>query len=257
MSEANESSGKAAGPPRAPFQWRSLVSVLTLVSFVVMTASGAVLWIAPPGRIANRGEWKILTLTKSEWSDLHLGFVLVFVVAALAHLILNWRPLASYFKSRQSRRWNFRWEWLAALVLCAVVFAGLRLKWRPFSTLLNFTQEVRRNWEPDSRRGRQGRGESTAAAASTNLPARGGQPGFGPGSGGGSPGGEGGYGRLTLAEFCELMGLNLAAVQELLKARGIQSSSHQTIREIAENHGFQRPSELVVLIRGERNLGWR
>ena len=111
---------------RPRYSWRALMSVLISLAFVVMLVSGVILFLSPPGRVANWSDWRMLGYTKHDWSDLHAWFAVVFVVAALLHTVFNIRPLLSYFRSRLTRRIGFRWEWVMALGIGGAVFAGTR-----------------------------------------------------------------------------------------------------------------------------------
>jgi len=235
--------------PRSPFQWRAWVSVVVLLSFVVLAASGLVLWLAPPGRIANWGDWTVLGLRKSEWSNLHILFALVFVIMAITHLVFNWRPLLGYFKNRLSSQLGFRWEWAAAVALCAVVFVGVRWEFPPFSSLLAFTRDVRQSWGESGGRGDRNQAVKFSSAPQNNSASRPGEAGFGAGQGRGG----GGYGHQTLAQVCTSVGVDLATAQDSLKKSGLKASPQQTLREIANANGFQRPSEVLRIIRGEGN----
>lgn len=231
--------------PRAAsaFQWRAFTSVVALLSFAVLAASGLVLWMAPFGRLANWGDWMLLGLRKNEWANLHIWFALVFALTVIVHLGFNWRPLLACFKNRRSHQWGFRWEWVAAVTLCAVVFVGVRREFPPFSSLLSFTRDVRQSWGP------RGPAANFPSATQTNSTRGVGKPGFEPDKDRGSGGS--GYGRQTLAEICAGAGVPLATAQNRLKKSGIQASPQQTLREIADANGFQRPSELLRIIRGE------
>ena len=138
--------------PRRPFAWRALTSVMISVASVLLLASGIVLFLAPPGRVANWTDWAIFSLRKDEWAALHVSFSSLFVVLALAHVFFNWRPLVSYFKDRLTRRIGFRREWLVAFALCGVVFLGTRKGAPPFSWLLAWSETLKESWEqPDQR----------------------------------------------------------------------------------------------------------
>jgi hypothetical protein len=56
----------------AGFQWRALTSVLMTLGFVLLAASGIVLFLSPPGRVANWTNWTILGLRKSDWGGVHI-----------------------------------------------------------------------------------------------------------------------------------------------------------------------------------------
>lgn len=285
-----------ATPHSAPaFQWRALVSVVVMLSFLMMLVSGVGLWVAPPGRIANWTDWTIFGLRKGEWADLHLWFGLVFVVASGFHVVLNWRPLLGYFKSKLTRQFGFRREWIAALLLCAAVFGGTRLDIPPFSMLLVFTEDIRESWEIQNQRPPIPHAEllavrelaEQAGVSLTNAIARlaargikGASPeirvadlaernhvpaqqlykimtaqegaqekGVGQGRGSGAGAG-GGFGRRTLAAFCQEEGIALQAAQKRLESKGIHASGNQTLREIAEHGGYEKPFEVLEVIRG-------
>lgn len=108
----------------SPFRFRPIISGIVSICLVLLVVTGAVLFLAPPGRIANWTDWRILALDKHDWSDLHICFALVFLLAGLWHLWLNWKPLISYFKSRATKRLGLRWEWVASGIVCVGVFAG-------------------------------------------------------------------------------------------------------------------------------------
>jgi hypothetical protein len=134
-------------PRPSRFAWRAMTSVLIAASFLVMLFSGIILFVSPPGRVANWTNWDILGLRKHEWTGLHIWFSSLFLLTACAHLFFNWRPLLNYFKDRVTRRVGFRLEWLAALVICGGVFAGTRSAVPPFSSLLAFNERVKESWE--------------------------------------------------------------------------------------------------------------
>jgi hypothetical protein len=132
-------------PPK--FQWRALISVLVTISFLILVLSGVMLFVSPPGRIANWTNWTLLGLRKHDWGGLHIWFGTVFLTVAVVHLILNWRPLVTYFKSKATRQVGFRWEWVIALVLCGAIYAGIRAGVPPFSSLLAFNEEIKESWD--------------------------------------------------------------------------------------------------------------
>jgi hypothetical protein len=275
------------------FHWRALTSVVVTLSFLALALSEGVLWASPPGRIANWTDWAMLGLRKSQWIDLHIWFSLLFVVASIFHIVLNWRPLLSYFKNKVSRRLGWRREWLAGVLLCVMLFAAVRLELPPFSSFLVFTDNLRESWGTRNERppiphaelltlrelaekagveitnalaNLEARGITGATpdlrmaelAKSNRLPAQriydlmAPSPATGErrsGQGAGGQGG-GGSGRKTLSEFCLEEGIDLKTAATRLEANGIKFTTGQTLRDIAVQNGFQRPNELVHMIRG-------
>ena len=124
-----------------------MTSVFIACSFLLLLISGAVLFVSPPGRVANWGNWRMIGLTKHEWSGVHTWFAAVFVLTAMFHLVFNLRPLMNYFRDRLTRRFGWRWEWVVAVALCGGVFAGVQARIPPFSTLLNLGERVKKSWE--------------------------------------------------------------------------------------------------------------
>jgi uncharacterized membrane protein YgcG len=286
------------------FRWRAFTSVLIALSFVVLALTGAMLFVSPPGRVANWTNWTLLGLTKHQWIGLHVWFSATFLAVSIVHLLFNWRPLLGYFKDRLTRRVGFRLEWVAALAVSAFVFIGTRQGWPPFSSLLSFSEQVKESWEkpqarapiphaelltlaelaqkagvdlatatnrlaakgvqgatPDlvvqqladqNRRSAQQIYEAILSPPERQGAGHGGGQGRG-GQGGGQGGGPGGgAGRKTLSQFCADEGIDLSDAMRRLEGKSIKASTDQTMREIAVNNGFDRPYELLELIRAKK-----
>lgn len=129
------------------FQWRALISVLVALCFLMLAATGIVLFISPPGRVANWTNWSILGLRKSEWGGIHIWFGLLFLVVSVWHLVLNWRPMLNYFKNRRRRSFGLRREWLVACGIVLGIFIGTKAGVAPFSSLLVWNEAVKGSWE--------------------------------------------------------------------------------------------------------------
>jgi hypothetical protein len=287
------------------FNWRSFISVLTALSFIGMAFTGVILFVVPPGRIANWTGWTLIGLTKNEWISLHDWFSIIFVAASVIHLYLNWKPFVSYFKSKATKAFALRGEWAAALVVCAVIFVGSLSDIRPFSSLLAWNESIKHSWESPQQRAPIPHAELMSLAELAkqvpdvdletmlgNLKAAGikvesgeivlgelaeaynmtpvrlynialGQSGPGRGyggrgggggqyaeseDGGGHGGGPGrGFGKMTLKQYCEQMGLDVnMAVKKLQDAR-IKAGPNATIRGIADSAG-KHPSEIRAII---------
>ncbi|MBM3858941.1 MAG: DUF4405 domain-containing protein [Verrucomicrobia bacterium] len=204
------------GRPR--FSWRALTSLSTAISFVVMTVSGVFLFLAPSTRIARETNWQMWGLDKSEWQDLHLLFCALFVIVAVVHTVLNWRPLLGYLKKTTGERPALRWEWLVALLLAALFFAGARVKMQPFSIMLDWRERFH-----------GGFCETTGSDQSGEKE-------------------KGGFGQKTLAQYCTEQGLPLDAAIARLQATGIKADGKDTLRQLADKSGRERPGEITRLL---------
>jgi hypothetical protein len=132
---------------RKQFNWRSYISVLTALSFIGMTFTGIILFFVPPGRVVNWTGWTMLTLTKHQWVGLHDWFSIIFVIASIFHLYLNWKPFVGYFKNKVTRAFSLRVEWALATITCIAVFICTVVGVKPFSSLLAFGESIKQSWD--------------------------------------------------------------------------------------------------------------
>lgn len=128
------------------FHWRVFVSFYVVLSFLMLTASGLVLYVAPPGRIANWSIWTMVALSKSQWQAVHTIGAFLFVVAAAFHVFFNWKVLMAYLRSKLVEGINRKWE-LASATAAAVFVVGVSVAGvPPFSTIMTFGEEVKNAW---------------------------------------------------------------------------------------------------------------
>lgn len=239
---------------RQRFALRAMTSVLITCSFLLLLVSGVVLFLAPPGRIANWNGWTVLGMGKHDWGGLHTWFALIFLAAAVLHVYYNWRVLMAYFKHRHTRRVAFRLEWAVALLICVGVFAGTRAGVVPFSSLLKLSGCG--GDESEGGGGRRGHALAAtgttqrceaSAATGTNVVAVSGSPAYGGATGFGG----GGMGRRTLADVCAAEKVDIQQALGRLQARGMNATADQTLRDIAAAGQLARPMEALAIIRGE------
>ena len=132
------------------FNLRSFTSFSLVISTIIMSWSGFILYIAPPGRIANWGTWKLMLFTKAEWQALHTIFSYLFFILFVIHLFfVNWKAFLTYFKSRIKVGLNRKWELAAALVISIIFFIGTLKNWTPFGPVMTFGEKVKESWESD------------------------------------------------------------------------------------------------------------
>jgi hypothetical protein len=67
---------------------------------------------------------------------------------------------------------------------------------------------------------------------------------------GGGGGRGGGVGWKTLTEYCAETGMALQEAMTRLQAENVVATPDQTLREIAQQNGFDRPYELLDLLQG-------
>lgn len=119
------------------FRFRGFTSLTLTFSFIVMTVTGLVLYVVPPGRIANWIDWRILGMSKEQWGAMHTIFSFLFVIFSIIHIIYNWRTFLTYLKDRIRKTYALKAELAASLILAVIVFAGTLYEIPPFSTTMD------------------------------------------------------------------------------------------------------------------------
>ncbi|MBC8473177.1 MAG: DUF4405 domain-containing protein [Planctomycetes bacterium] len=203
------------------FNWRAFFSVLSALSFIGMVFTGVILFVVPPGRIANWTGWTIIGLTKRQWIGLHDWLSIIFVVASVFHVYLNWKALVSYFKNKVSKAFALRIEWAFALVICCVVFLGTLVDIKPFSALLVWNENIKHSWDSPQQR---------APIPHAEL--------------------------LTLTELSEQVGeVSLETILTNLKSRGIEvKSADVLLGDLADAHNMT-PAHLYDIALGQAGPG--
>jgi len=132
------------------FNLRSFTSFSLVISTIIMSWSGFILYVAPPGRIANWGTWKLMLFTKAEWQALHTIFSYLFFILVIIHLFfVNWKTFLIYFKSKLKSGLNKKWELSSAIFISIIFFIGTLQSWTPFSPVMKFGEKMKESWEGD------------------------------------------------------------------------------------------------------------
>jgi hypothetical protein len=128
------------------FHWKVFVSFYVVFSFLALAVSGIVLYVAPPGRIANWSVWRMVLLSKAQWQAVHTIVALLFLVAAGFHIYFNWKVLVAYLKSKLHEGLRMKREiataTAAAVALLTVTIAGVP----PFSTVMDVGEGIKNSW---------------------------------------------------------------------------------------------------------------
>ena len=196
------------------FRFRAFVSLLTGFSFVALAITGVVLYITPPGRIANWTNWTFWGLTKHQWSALHICFSALFLIASILHIWLNFKPLINYFVNKAQAASKFRVEWLVAIMICGIVFAGVMKPFAPFSSLLTLNDRIKLSWEKP---------QQHAPVPHAEL--------------------------LTIEELAKTAEMEPETMLQNLDAGGIKANLSDIFGAIAEQSGLS-PNELFVIATG-------
>lgn len=126
---------------------RPFVSWIITWSFLVMTWTGIVLFIVPKGRVANWIEWELMGLTKDDYTALHVTFMVVFVLGVVIHIILNWKLLVHYLKNRRKDPKAGPKILISTFIISLIVGWGTLADIPPFSSFLQWQEEIKTSWE--------------------------------------------------------------------------------------------------------------
>lgn len=100
------------------------VSITTGLSLFAVGATGFMLFIAPPGRVAHGGNWPIWGLSKQQILHTHSLLALLLISFSLWHMYFNWNSIVHYLnlKNRDRKIVVFTPEFFFSLLLVAYVF---------------------------------------------------------------------------------------------------------------------------------------
>jgi hypothetical protein len=128
------------------FHWRVFVSFYVVLSFLTLAVSGLVLYVAPPGRVANWSIWTLGALSKAQWQAVHTLFSFMFIVAAGFHLYFNWKVLMAYLRSKLVDGLRMKWELAGASAAAVLLLTFSIADLPPFSTVMAFGEGVKNSW---------------------------------------------------------------------------------------------------------------
>ncbi len=125
---------------------RGFISLLTALSFLIMTVSGVILFITPQGRVAYWLDWTFWGISKTQWGDMHITTSLLFALAGLWHTWLNWRALVSYFQDKVKKTVALKSELAVAAVITIFCTVGGIYKTPPLSYVLELNDWIKDSW---------------------------------------------------------------------------------------------------------------
>jgi hypothetical protein len=269
-----------------PFQWRAFVTFYVVISFIVISLTGIVLFITPPGRIANWSGWRLMGFSKEQWQTVHTIFAFLFVIAASFHLFFNWKVVVSYLTRRFKEGLSKRRELIASLTISVIVLVMSADGAPPFGTLMSWGDDLKNSWSTPANAPPVPHAELLTVekfAGALNMPldqliSRLSAAGLMPDSAGmlvadlgrkyamtpgqiyeraglsgvrtrTGEGGGGGYGRKTVAIVCTDIGITVEEGVRRLRANGIAAETSSSVRILAQENGMT-PLDIVDVLKG-------
>jgi len=269
----------------AKFSWKAFVSFYVTFSFLALATSGMVLYVAPPGRVANWSVWRLLLLTKAQWQAVHTIVALLFLVAAGFHLYFNWKVLVAYVKSKLHAGIRMKRELAGASALGAVILAASVAAVPPFGTVMDLGEDIKNSWsstatEPPVPHAElmtvetlaatvkltaetivanlEKNGVRNAAAGKTFqqmadenglTPQQVYQKGLGDAARPATGAAGGGWGRMTVQQVCDRYGITAAEGVARLQASGFDATPATPVRDLA-TAAKKTPMDIATIIAG-------
>ena len=120
------------------FQLKGFTSLVLLFAFIIMLLSGLILYFTPRGGTTCWIDWISFGLRKPGWEAIHINICLLFLIATVLHLHLNWNTFWCYLKKACGFGLNMKAEMLNAAALAAIVVTRTVYQLPPFSTIKGF-----------------------------------------------------------------------------------------------------------------------
>lgn len=125
---------------------KKIISLLMLWAMLVMTYTGIMLFISPEGKVAYWVNWTMFGMSKSQFGNMHVSFMILFIIITIVHLYFNWKPLVSYMKNKTKKFVFFTKENMIALFISILFILGTLFTTTPFSTLFAFEKDIKHYW---------------------------------------------------------------------------------------------------------------
>jgi hypothetical protein len=132
---------------RKKFNWRAFNSLYIVYSFIILSLSGFVLFIAPPGRIANWTNLTIMGFTKHEWQAIHIIFTFLFFIAIVFHIYFNWKPILFYFRKKRNQKTKIKFEFYTVTLIVFLIFFVTYLDLPPANGFIDLGESLSNSWE--------------------------------------------------------------------------------------------------------------
>ncbi|MCK5294681.1 MAG: DUF4405 domain-containing protein [Arcobacteraceae bacterium] len=189
---------------------KKIISLSLGFSFLIISYTGVILFIAPHGRISKWLDWHFLGLDKTQYQELHTTSMVTFLILAIWHIYFNWKPIVSYMKD-SSRKISFtKKEFLIALLLNLLFIVGTITLIQPFKGFLDFGETIKSSWGEKSS---QDKVIGNKTVAIKPPPAK--------------------LGRKTLQDLSDMGNIDLEKAIKVLKSKGIEVDSNSRIRPLS------------------------
>ncbi len=192
---------------------RKITSLTALITFLLTLLTSIVLYIMPHGRVCYWANWHFLWLEKKEWDALHINLGILFLLSIVVHIFYNYKSITAYLKNKRKELKVFTKEFITALALSLICIIGTYREIPPFSTVLEFSEQLKEEGERKYGRPPYGHAELS-----------------------------------SLQSFARRMQLDADKALQLLQERGyIANNTKQSLLSIAKQNGVS-PQDIYTII---------
>lgn len=125
---------------------KKITSLSLGFSFLIMSYTGVVLYIAPHGRISKWIDWHLFGLDKIQYQELHTTSMITFLLFAILHIYYNWKPMINYMKDSSKKISFTKKEFLIAFIINALFVIGTLTLTQPFKGFLDLGENIKDSW---------------------------------------------------------------------------------------------------------------
>ncbi|MCG8548776.1 MAG: DUF4405 domain-containing protein [Desulfobacterales bacterium] len=118
---------------------KKTTSLTLALSGLVMLVTSIVLYFSPAGQVGHFCPWSFWHLSRHHWGALHLNSGLLFCLAMIVHVWLNFRLLAAYVKRQKKGRPAIA----VSLILTLYVCVGGYFELSPMGEFLDFARSFK------------------------------------------------------------------------------------------------------------------
>ena len=191
---------------------RKTTSMTALFSFIWLSFTGIIMYFMPPGRIAYWVDWHIFGLNKDNIGQAHTTVSMLFVVAMVLHVWLNFGAIVGYMRSKSRKLIVFTPETTAGLVIACVVFFGTLYSVAPFSTVNNALADFKEDYEYTVGNPPYGHAELS-----------------------------------TLPVLSDRMKMDMSKIEQIMQEKGFTFDNESTFKTIAAENGMN-PAQLYKIL---------
>ncbi|NDV28796.1 DUF4405 domain-containing protein [Desulfovibrio sp. JC010] len=127
------------------FKFRSFISVLTFISFIILMLTGLELFVAPHDHTTDWLSWSFYGISQDIFAELHIIFGLLFLLTSLIHIAYNLKPLLSYLK-KPARSNGLLSEALVALIVSIVITVGTVAGMPGPANIIELGERFQKSW---------------------------------------------------------------------------------------------------------------